>query len=104
MTNVGDTETEALIRAKQKEIDSLKNLLCIREAELKDLLASTSIAKEVTNNVSSKSSLGKLDEVTKLSNSAIGRYSRQMILPELRPGGQKKLLSSSVLVVGCGGE
>ena len=103
MTNVVGTETEALIKAKQKEIDSLKYLLCIREAELKDLLASTSITKTVTN-VSSKTSLGKLDEVTKLSNTVISRYSRQMILPELRPGGQKKLLSSSVLIVGCGGE
>ena len=103
MTNVVGTETEELIRAKQTEIDSLKNLLNIKEAELKDLLASTSIAKEVTS-VISKTSLAKLDEVTKLSNTAIGRYSRQMILSELRPGGQKKLLSSSVLVVGCGGE
>ena len=103
MTNVGDTETEALIRAKQKEIDSLKNLLCIREVELKDLLASASIRKAITN-VNSETSLAKLDEVTILSNSAICRYSRQMILPELRPGGQKKLLSSSVLIVGCGGE
>ena len=100
MTNVVGTETEALIRAKQKEIDSLKNLLCIREAELKDIIASTSIVKEIN----STTSLAKLDEVTKLSNTAIGRYSRQMILPELRPGGQKKLLSSSVLIVGCGGE
>ena len=100
MTNVGDTETVALIRAKQKEIESLKNLLHIKEAELKDLLSSTSIVKEIN----STTSLAKLDPVIKLSNTAIGRYSRQMILPELRPGGQKKLLSSSVLVVGCGGE
>ena len=100
MTNVVGTETEALIRAKQKEIDSLKKLLHIKEAELKDIIASTSIVKEIN----STTSLAKLDEVTKLSNTAIGRYSRQMILPELRPGGQKKLLSSSVLIVGCGGE
>ena len=91
--------TEELIRSTQEEIDKLKSLLSIKEAELRDLLASKSIT-----NVKIKTSLSKLENVTKLSNSAIARYSRQMILPELRPAGQKKLLSSSVLVVGCGGE
>ena len=91
--------TEELIRSKQEEIDKLKSLLSIKEAELRDLLATKSIT-----NVETNISLPKLEDVTKLSNSAIGRYSRQMILPELRPAGQKKLLSSSVLVVGCGGK
>ena len=91
--------TEELIRSKQEEIDNLKSLLSIKEAELRDLLATKSITI-----IKTKTSLPKLGNVTKLSNSAIGRYSRQMILPELRPAGQKKLLSSSVLVVGCGGE
>ena len=39
-----------------------------------------------------------------LTNSDIARYSRQMILPELRPEGQRRLLASSALIVGCGGE
>ena len=34
----------------------------------------------------------------------IARYSRQMILPELRPEGQRRLLTSSALIVGCGGK
>ncbi|XP_047484067.1 adenylyltransferase and sulfurtransferase MOCS3-like isoform X2 [Penaeus chinensis] len=38
-----------------------------------------------------------------LNNKGIARYSRQLILPELGPKGQKKLLGSSVLIVGCGG-
>lgn len=32
-----------------------------------------------------------------------GRYKRQIILPEIGKAGQEKLLSSSALVVGCGG-
>lgn len=38
-----------------------------------------------------------------LSNEEIERYSRQIILPEVGGKGQKKLLNSSVLVVGAGG-
>jgi len=38
-----------------------------------------------------------------LSSDEITRYSRQLILPEIGPEGQKKLKESSVLVVGCGG-
>ena len=38
-----------------------------------------------------------------LTNEDILRYSRQMILPEFRPAGQKLLKGSSALVVGCGG-
>ena len=39
----------------------------------------------------------------KFSESQIERYSRQMILDEVGGEGQKKLLSSSVLIAGCGG-
>lgn len=33
----------------------------------------------------------------------VARYSRQLILPEIGPKGQTKLLAGSVLIVGCGG-
>ena len=39
----------------------------------------------------------------KLSNNQIKRYSRQIILKNIGPLGQKKLLNSSVLVIGAGG-
>ena len=39
----------------------------------------------------------------KLTESQIKRYSRQMVLKKIGPIGQKKLLSSKVLVVGAGG-
>ena len=39
----------------------------------------------------------------KLNNNQIKKYSRQIILKKIGPLGQKKLLSSSVLVVGAGG-
>lgn len=38
-----------------------------------------------------------------LSNQEIARYSRQIILPGVGVGGQKKLKSCAVLVVGAGG-
>ncbi|XP_076039276.1 ubiquitin-like activating enzyme 4 [Oratosquilla oratoria] len=40
---------------------------------------------------------------SRLSKEEIARYSRQLILPEIGPEGQKRLSKSSVLVVGCGG-
>ena len=39
----------------------------------------------------------------KLSSKQIERYSRQIILKKIGPAGQKKLLSSRILVVGAGG-
>ena len=38
-----------------------------------------------------------------LSKEQIARYSRQLILPEIGPRGQKKLLDASALIVGAGG-
>lgn len=38
-----------------------------------------------------------------LSNREIARYSRQIILPGVGVGGQKKLKASKVLIVGAGG-
>ena len=38
-----------------------------------------------------------------LTCAQVARYSRQLILPEFGPGGQRKLLAASVLIVGCGG-
>src|SRR3990167_9906741 len=38
-----------------------------------------------------------------LSDAQLERYSRQIVLPEIGDIGQKKLLSSKVLVLGAGG-
>ena len=38
-----------------------------------------------------------------LSDFQLDRYSRQLILPEISESGQKKLLSSKVVIIGCGG-
>ena len=38
-----------------------------------------------------------------LNKSQIERYSRQLVLKNIGPKGQKKLLSSKVLIVGVGG-
>ncbi|XP_032803722.1 adenylyltransferase and sulfurtransferase MOCS3 [Petromyzon marinus] len=47
--------------------------------------------------------LPPLPEKCKLSRADIGRYSRQLVLPELGVKGQLKISNTSVLVVGCGG-
>ncbi|CAN0398757.1 unnamed protein product [Lampetra fluviatilis] len=47
--------------------------------------------------------LPPLPEKRKLSRADIGRYSRQLVLPELGVKGQLKISNTSVLVVGCGG-
>nr|XP_033793614.1 adenylyltransferase and sulfurtransferase MOCS3-like isoform X1 [Geotrypetes seraphini] len=44
-----------------------------------------------------------LEAKISLSNKAILRYSRQLVLPELGVKGQLNLSKSSVLIVGCGG-
>ena len=38
-----------------------------------------------------------------LNTSSIERYSRQIILKDLGPIGQKKIIKSSVLIIGAGG-
>ena len=38
-----------------------------------------------------------------LSKEQIARYSRQLILPEIGPAGQARLMSASVLIIGAGG-
>ena len=88
-----------LIELKKQEILDIKVKLLTAQSELEKLLAEMdSEAEDVTR------SLPALSPVTKLSNDSIRRYSRQMILPDLRPEGQRRLLASSVLIVGCGGE
>lgn len=44
-----------------------------------------------------------MDKTTELSHEEIRRYSRHLLIPEVGLEGQKKLKSSSVLVVGTGG-
>ena len=73
-----------------EDIRKLKQELASKEAEL--------------DHLSTKGHLSPLTKCEKLTIDDISRYSRQMILPELRPAGQRRLLSSSVLIVGCGGK
>ena len=42
-------------------------------------------------------------EAENLTNGEIARYSRQLLLPEFGVGAQKRLKSSSALIVGAGG-
>ena len=41
--------------------------------------------------------------MSKLTNKQTEKYSRQIIIEKIGTGGQKKILRSSVCIVGCGG-
>ena len=43
------------------------------------------------------------DPIDQLSDEQIDRYVRQLVLPEIGAGGQLKLLSSHMAIIGCGG-
>jgi len=75
------------LAAKDKELSELKKRL--------SLLATDDDCGQVVEKCSHTSDV--------LDNASITRYSRQLILPQLGPGGQLKLKGSSVLVVGAGG-
>ncbi|KAM9466561.1 adenylyltransferase and sulfurtransferase MOCS3 isoform 1-T1 [Clarias gariepinus] len=77
---------------KDAEIAALKNKL---EQTQKD----NSLLKDIQEQVSP---LDKL-QYNSLTNDDVMRYSRQLLLPEFGVKGQMSLLSTSVLVVGCGG-
>ncbi len=72
--------------------------------KLKKELASKEAQLDHMSTKSSSTSLSPELKCEQLSNDDITRYSRQMILPELRPEGQRRLRASSALIVGCGGE
>ena len=91
-----------LIELKKQEILAIKEKLLSAESELEKLLAESD-RDDGDDGDDVIRPLPALAPVTQLSNESIRRYSRQMILPDLRPGGQRKLLGSSVLIVGCGG-
>ena len=76
-----------------EDIRILKQELACKEAELDQL-----------SSKDSSTSVSPLLKCEKLTNDDISRYSRQMILPELRPEGQRRLRASSALIVGCGGK
>lgn len=86
------------------EVKRLKLLLKEKDEEiarLKQTLAAVSIKDEETD-------VGTLDFVRlsatqSLSKDQVERYSRQLILPEVGVEGQKRLASSSVLIIGAGG-
>ncbi|XP_062584321.1 adenylyltransferase and sulfurtransferase MOCS3-like isoform X2 [Saccostrea cucullata] len=82
----------------EEEIQKLKIQLELKEQEnrrLKELL-------KIPNAYPSTYDV-KQESRTSLTNAEIGRYSRQLILPEIGVQGQLKLANTSVLVVGAGG-
>ncbi|KAK7080767.1 Molybdenum cofactor synthesis protein 3 [Halocaridina rubra] len=91
---------EDLIRELQKREEeniALKNQLQMMKNSENDNNTIPSSVKELN-------SFAILPKVcSELSKEEVARYSRQLILPELGPSGQKKLVAASVLIVGCGG-
>ncbi|XP_017567358.1 adenylyltransferase and sulfurtransferase MOCS3 isoform X1 [Pygocentrus nattereri] len=79
---------------KDREIAALKKKLDQVQKQAKSLVADLQDSVSV---------LAPLKKNTSLTNEDIGRYSRQLVLPELGVKGQMSLSNTSVLVVGCGG-
>ena len=87
--------------------ENLKTCLSVLQQHadnIKDFLESSSesIVEDSINDISSHT---EQDEITNcgLGLREIQRYSRQLLLPELRVTGQLKIKSASVLIVGAGG-
>ncbi|CAH3137438.1 unnamed protein product [Porites lobata] len=85
------------IEQKTLELESLKNLLALKEKEY---------ATHALNGcppASNCSSFIEPRKTDKLNNRDILRYSRQLILPEIGVKGQIQLYNTSVLIIGAGG-
>ncbi|CAH3196301.1 unnamed protein product [Porites evermanni] len=85
------------IEEKSLELESLKNLLALKEKEY------ASHALNGCPPASNSSSFIEPRKKDKLNNRDILRYSRQLILPEIGVKGQIHLYNTSVLIVGAGG-
>jgi len=86
-----------------KEIETLKTKLATREQEILILKQKLKDSLGEAEAVGHHIKLAAAPGIEELSKEDIERYSRQIILPELKVSGQKKLKGSSALVVGCGG-
>lgn len=73
----------------EDEIQQLSASLEAKKDELRRLRESNDRSATVNGNV--------------LTNSEIGRFSRQIILPEIGVNGQIKLRNTNILIVGAGG-
>ncbi|XP_076442947.1 adenylyltransferase and sulfurtransferase MOCS3-like [Babylonia areolata] len=88
------------------ELDSLKTEIQKKEKELLLLKKKLNeMEKSLIENGCGDAvqTVSMESEEKKLTSEQIGRYSRQLILPELGVKGQQKLLSSKILIVGAGG-
>ncbi|KAK7103886.1 adenylyltransferase and sulfurtransferase MOCS3-like isoform X2 [Littorina saxatilis] len=87
------------------DLERLRQEICRREEELSELKQRLADMEKKSVEDASDGTEPKTihNGNQKLTNDQIGRYSRQLILPELGVKGQVKLLSSKVLIVGAGG-
>nr|XP_045585447.1 adenylyltransferase and sulfurtransferase MOCS3-like [Procambarus clarkii]XP_045585449.1 adenylyltransferase and sulfurtransferase MOCS3-like [Procambarus clarkii]XP_045585450.1 adenylyltransferase and sulfurtransferase MOCS3-like [Procambarus clarkii] len=96
MENLTREELLEELKKKEKENEYLKLQLENYHDKSLDLLQATLVKDLKDQNISPKTD-------TPLCHAEIARYSRQLILPELGPQGQRKLGAASALIVGCGG-
>lgn len=75
----------------KREIVALRQQLEEKESALNALCSATNEVKQ------------SIDSKQNLTNEEIGRYARQIILPEIGVKGQLALKNASILIVGAGG-
>lgn len=80
------------IEVLEREIAALRQQLKEKESTLTALQSAANKVKQVL-----------VESKQKLSNEDIGRYARQIILPEMGVRGQLALKNASILIVGAGG-
>jgi len=86
------------------EIAGLKRELAEKNAAIESLVVKLRAYESKDSiQVSDGVNLPSLPQNQDLTNNDIAKFSRQLILPELRVKSQKILKGSSVLIVGCGG-
>lgn len=81
------------VEVLEREIAALRQQLEDKQNALSALRSAANEAKQSTSDTSKQ----------KLTNEEIGRYARQIILPEVGVKGQLALKNASILIVGAGG-
>lgn len=82
------------------DVEELEREIAALRLQLEDKQSALNALRSATNGVQQSVTI---DSKQKLNNEEIGRYARQIILPEVGVKGQLALKNASILIVGAGG-